>query len=148
MFAALMESQAPAYAWWLLNEFTLPAGLFHKRYGVRQWLHPALAQELFDDTPASELLAIIDAARWDGAAQKSLWDLETKSSTEGIWEDGGMELERLLLESTFQKEAERLLRKFKIERLLSRLRKDEPDRVMQHRTNVQRRWMILAPTQA
>ena len=150
-FVALLESQIPAYAWWLLNEFRLPAGLFHKRYGVRQWLHPTLARELFDDTPASELLALIDAARWDGGVvdgQQSLWELPSKSNAEGMWEDGHIELERVLLNSTVSKEAERLTRKFKIERLLSRLMKDEPDRVMQHRTSVQRRWKILAPPQA
>jgi hypothetical protein len=144
-FARLMENQMPAYAWWLLNEFKLPITLFHKRYGVRQWLHPAMAQELFDDTPAAELLAIIDAARFGGAIQEKLWDLESKSSTEGIWEGGHLELERLLLGSTFSKEAERLLKRHKIERLLSRLKEDEPARVIQHRTNVQRRWMIAAP---
>ena len=33
--------------------------------------------------------------------QKSLWELGNKSSTEGIWEDEHLELERLLLASTF-----------------------------------------------
>ena len=145
-FSSLMENQVSAYAWWLLNEFKLPNGLFHKRYGVRGWLHPALAQELFDDTPAAQLLAIIDAAHFAGAVQQSLWELESKSTVLGIWEDGHLELERLLLGSTFSQEAERLLRRNKIERLLSRLKEDEPDRVMQHRTNMQRRWMITAPS--
>jgi hypothetical protein len=58
----LIAEELPAYAWWLLNVFEIPEALRSVRFGVREWHHPTLAMELFDDTPAAELLQIIDAA--------------------------------------------------------------------------------------
>jgi hypothetical protein len=147
-FTRKMKEQAPAFAWWLLNEFEIPAAMRHKRYGVRQWLHPGLAQGLFDDTPAAELLAIIDAARWTDAVmgELALWQLDSRWGKSGeTWGDSGMELQRLLEDSTFNHDAARLLRYYRIERLLSRLAKDEPDRVMHHRTGMQRGWSVAPP---
>ena len=143
-FRDTVKVELPAYAWWLLNEFTVPAELQGERFGVKSWLHPALEQELFEDAPAAELLRIIDAARWDGG--RYLWDLESVSQpSSSIWEHGSHELADLLLNSTMAKEAERLLKHHKLDRLLARLKEDEPDRVIYHRTATDRRRMISRP---
>lgn len=147
-FVRLMQEQMPAYAWWLLNEFKPAENIFHKRYGVKQWLHPDLARELFEDTPQSQLLAIIDAARWGHPVPVALWEMQSESSLEGAWDGGYLELEKLLLDSNFKEETERLLKRHRIERLMSRLKEDEPARVIQHRTGQQRRWLIMPPNDA
>jgi hypothetical protein len=33
----------------------------------------------------------------------------------------------------------------KIDRLLSRLKEDQPGRIIQHRTRLERRWIVVAP---
>jgi hypothetical protein len=139
LFRSKIKSELPAYAWWLLNVFKILEALQSVRFGVREWLHPGLALELFDDTPAAELLQIIDAARWEGGTM--LWQLASE------WKgDGAVQLENLLTSnSTASHEAIRLLKHCKLDRLLSRLKEDEPDRVMQHRTRTQRRWRVAAP---
>ena len=142
-FRETVAAELPAYAWWLLNEFTVPAEMQGERFGVKSWLHPALEQELFEDTPAAELLRIIDAAKWDG---RYLWDLESASQkSPGVWLNGSHHLEDLLLNSSMTKEAERLLKHNKLDRLLGRLKEDEPDRVVKTRTNQERRWAISRP---
>lgn len=147
-FVELMRSQMPAFAYWLLHEFALPTAFFHKRYGVKQWLHPKLAMELFDDTPAAELLQIVDAASWTDLEKtgEKLWERESDYKGEAlIWEGTALELERLMSTSSMKEEADRLLKHNKLDRLLARLAKDEPERVMQHRTNMRRGWMISSP---
>jgi hypothetical protein len=144
-FRTKLAGELPAYAWWLLNTFSIPDALRSVRFGVREWLHPSLAMELFDDTPAAELLTIMDAAQWHGSA---LWERESESKQRGdLWEGSALDLERLLLDedSTAHREAERLLKHHKLDRLLSRLKEDQPDRVAQHRTKLQRRWVIAKP---
>ena len=142
-FRETVAAELPAYAWWLLNEFTVPAEMQGERFGVKSWLHPALEHELFEDTPAAELLRIIDAAKWDG---RYLWDLESASQkSPGVWLNGSHHLEDLLLNSSMTKEAERLLKHNKLDRLLGRLKEDEPDRVVKTRTNQERRWAISRP---
>lgn len=162
-FVELMISQMPAFAYWLLHEFALPAEFFHKRYGVKQWLHPALAMELFDDTPAAELLQIIDAATFTelelresiadeekaraAIAGEKLWHLPSDYEGESmIWEGTALELERLLAGSSMRTEAERLMKHNKLDRLLARLEHDEPERVVRHRTSMRRGWMIACPS--
>jgi len=125
--------------------------------GVGSWRHPRIEMEMFDDSPGAELLAIIDAAQWkvvdstvieakewkdvDGV-WCSLFQLRSASSMSEVWENGSLDLEVLLLKSTMHKESERLLRHHKIDRLLSRLKEDQPDRIIHRRTPERRTWLI------
>jgi hypothetical protein len=150
-FVALMRAQMPAFAHWLLFEFELPAALFHKRYGVKQWLHPSLAAELFEDTPAAELLSIIDAATWafgGSGLTKKLWERESEFKGEAlIWEGTAEQLERLLEDSSMREQASRWLKHNSLARALGRLEHDQPERVIRHRTNMRRGWMIACPSE-
>jgi len=131
-FRAQIDKELPAYAWYLLNEYEIPEGLRSVRMGVKEWHHPALALELFDDTPAAELLTIIDAAEFRaiGAGQEAesykLWELKSHAKDEDDeWIGSALELERLLLgengdwSCTVAREAKRLIMHNKIDRLLS-----------------------------
>lgn len=132
-FRAQIAQELPAFAWWLLHEHEIPRALTRyddgqpaARFGVREWQHPGLALELFDDTPAAELLMLIDAAILtpvDAGGKPSalrpatkLWGLEPPLNNHdqakinaarvakgwdelesGLWEGSALDLERLLL---------------------------------------------------
>lgn len=152
-FRDAIASELGAYAWWLLNVFEIPEALRSVRFGVKEWHHPQLAMELFDDTPAAELLQVIDAATWDRPPDDlKLWqmpDVTREESDEASvrWEGTALELEALLLKSScsVEREAKRLFMHNKIDRLLGRLREDQPGRVGQHRVRNVRRWFISSP---
>lgn len=151
-----IAAQLPAYAHFLLNEFDVPEELLTdaegndaRRFGCRSWQHPALAMELYDDTPSAELLALIDVATF-GMEDQKLWDLPSASKHPGsLWEGSAIELDKLLsgvdLTCSVEREASRISKHHSIVRLLSRLREDRPDRVSHRRTASGRRWLIGKP---
>lgn len=161
-FRQVIAEQLPAYAWWLLNVFVIPEQLRHERFGVTYWHHPGLAMELFDDTPAAELLQVIDAADFTmaGGEPRKLWQIESVSKQMGdLWEGTAIELEQLLtaeaarfakdeeptMVCSVAREAKKIAAHNKVDRLLSRLKEDQADRVAQHRTRFERRWIISRP---
>lgn len=159
-FRDTLMGELPHFLHWLLHEYEVPAAMVSRRFGVKEFQHPDLVGELFDDTPAGELMRLIDEALFEGLAangQKRLWEMPSfVPETEGVsWEGTAIELSRLLtgegmidglqIRCTVAKEAERLLKFHKVERLLSRLKEDEPDRVAQVRRMHARHWMVAAP---
>jgi hypothetical protein len=151
-FREAIARELPAYAWWLLNTFQIPEGMASKRFGVREWLHPGLATELFDDTPAAELLAILDAATFDGDTLK-LWDLDSDSSAKGAtWEGTAIQLEALLLGNvpnvpcSVQEEMRKWSKFHKLSHALARLEQDQDQRVAKHRMKTERRWIVARPS--
>ena len=147
-FRDRISNELPAYAHWLLNEFSIPLPIRSDRFGVAAWSHPPLALDLFDDTPAAHLLEIIDAAAISdlGCAPAPLWELESmwKGEAGAGWQGRATDLERILLDSTCStsRQATRLTREVPLDRLLCRLHADMPDRVEYHRTNRARTWVI------
>ena len=167
-FNAAVAAELPAYAFWLLNEFEIPAHLLvddkgedATRFGFRDWQHPELARELFDDSPSAELLVIIDEAVFKSGADgpnlgMKLWDLTSHADLKkDEWEDSAADLERLITADgrggeaaqvcTMHRQALNLTKHHSLTRLLSRLKEDAPNRVRQCRTNSERRWRIFAP---
>ncbi len=157
-FRAKLAEELPAYAWWLLNGHEIEERMRSVRFGVREWHHPTLSMELFDDTPAAELLQIIDAATFrplEAAKGTGLgtqiWDIPSHADkAEDKWEGSALDLERLLLSDmdwvcSLEREAKKVCMHNKIDRLLSRLKEDQPTRVMQHRTRLERRWIVVKP---
>jgi len=149
-FRRVIAEQLPAYAWWLLNKFVIKDELQSVRFGVKEWHHPVLSMELFDDTPAAELLSIIDSAVL-GPDNVKLWELPSASKHLGkLWEGTAIELERLLLgetsiASTVCREMKKVVLHNKLDRLMARLKEDQPERVAHHRLNTERRWIIARP---
>ena len=149
-FRAKIAEELPAYAWWLLNVYEIPEGIRSQRMGVKEWHHPALSLELFDDTPAAELLQLIDAADWSGSMtddldNHKLWQLASVAKDAGtVWEGTALDLEKLLVreDCSVRAEAKKLCVHNKIDRLLARLKEDRPDRVSPHRTRLARNWVI------
>jgi hypothetical protein len=153
-FRDKVTSELPAYGHWLMNEFEIPENLKKGRWGIACWHHPQLAMELFDDTPAAELLQIIDAAEfWSGgdeAERYKLWELKSHGTLGETWEGSAIELEKLLVGegswvSSVARDAKKVAMHNKIDRLLSRLREDQGERVVQHRTRIERRWIVTKP---
>ena len=148
-FREQIAAELPAYAHWLLNEFEIPEDMRSVRFGVREWHHPTLTAELFDDTPAAELLRIIDALEiTEPPTNRKLWQVDSDSKAPGeSWEGTAFDLEKLLLSDfcTLQREAKRLFMHSKVDRLLARLREDEPHRVAHRRTKLARHWVVSRP---
>jgi hypothetical protein len=153
-FRDQVTSELPAYGHWLMNEFQIPENLQKGRWGISCWHHPQLAMELFDDTPAAELLQIIDAAEfWAGGSEGErykLWELKSHGELGENWEGSAIELEKLLLGEgqwvcSVTREAKKVSMHNKFDRLLSRLKEDQAGRVAQHRTKVERRWVVSKP---
>ena len=64
-----MERELPAYLHWLLNEWQIPEelkvngdGTNATRFGFREYHSPVIKGELWEDTPAAQLLSLIDSA--------------------------------------------------------------------------------------
>lgn len=132
-FAAAIAAQLPAYAYWLMNDFKIPERLLvddngeeATRFGFRDFQHPSLSMELFDDTPHAKLLRLIDASEFfavvsgkKGVTVQKLWGLAEQwnsfaeparrgaprtigkemieaAGDAGIWEGSAIDLEKLL----------------------------------------------------
>lgn len=158
-FRAQIESELPAYLHYLLHEHVIEERLRSTRFGVREWQHPRLVLDLFDDTPHAELLMLIDAAEFESPStgRMKLWELpeEVNGMKSGkVWKGSALGLEKLLLgemgswESTVAREAKKLFSHNKGARLLGRLKEDQPDRFDQWRSNSERGWLVSRPLQS
>lgn len=175
-FRERVLSELPAYAHWLLNEWKIPDDLRdghdNERFGVKHYHDPFLRMEMFEDTPSSELLALIDEAILterdiqpgeEEHRQFKLWELpqgspENVASHDRLWEGTAIDLEKLLAGeyglnekkepqyfSSIGKQAKKHFDHNKCERMLSRLKEDAPLRITQHRTKKRRGWVVSAP---
>lgn len=174
-----IRAELPAYVHWLLHEFQPPEELFvdeggrrATRFGFRSWQHPSLVAELFEDSPAAQLLRLIDACvlEHEVNGQRKLWELEGPHNNlagrkrrdgswepfEGIWTGSAVDLEKWLTSemktgqdrvwrSSVEKEAIKLFRHVAVDRILSRLKEDRIDRVSQERKNFGRVWSVARP---
>ncbi len=156
-FRARVAEELPAYAWWLLNEFQIPEDYKSARFGVREWHHPTLTGELFDDTPASEFMQLVDAAVFttaqegEGLKDCKLWELpsDAKGDVAGkAWDGTAIELERLLImdSCSVSREVKRFVAHNKVDRVLGRLKEDAPRRVVYARKADRRAWVIYRPS--
>jgi hypothetical protein len=99
---------------------------------VSGWHHPELAAALHHLSPAAALLALIDTlVPWNGSEE---------------WEGTAEELRRALFaDSNTATDAKRLLEwPQACGNYLGILARKQPERVRQHRTGEQRRWIIRA----
>lgn len=166
-----VAAELPAYAWWLLNEWQIPEALLKydngrsaTRFGFKEFHHPVIRGELFDDTPHAQLLSLIDAAVFsrghqdEGLALK-LWDLPCAGRKRfpdagmKLWHDRAEELQRLLtgeteFACTVATMAKKLFQHSKLTTLLGRLLADEAVgalRVQKQDTRDWRGWAVGPP---
>ena len=174
-FNDTIKAEMPAYAHWLLNEFEIPEALLTAdgedatRFGFASFQHPRLAEQLFDDTPAANLLRLIDQAelQYRTGVPCKLWDLTHPNNTSGhkvrggawenqpnVWQGSAEMLEDLLCghmdgwTSSVGRSATRLIGKGSLISMLQRLREDRIDRVDKGDRAEQRGWQIAAPPAA
>lgn len=136
-FCDAIEGELPAFVHFLLNEWEIPDELLTyedgrdaTRFGFREFHHPVIKDGLFDETPAAELLTLIDMAEFvkDGISCK-LWDLPAEyneRSDGGAWAGRAVTLEQMLKGDsewtcTVESHARDLFRHNKAATLLSRL---------------------------
>jgi len=62
-FREAIERELPAYLYYLLEECAVPEDLRSDRFGVTHYHEPTLRVSLWEDTPSSELLALLDIAK-------------------------------------------------------------------------------------
>ena len=159
-FGRRLEEELPAFAHWLMNEFQLPECLESGRFGMISIQAPDLMRELFEDSPSGEFLELLDAARWEIMGERvSLWRWvasradEVKhgdvDDAEAVWTGSAHELKALLTseECSVSGDIRGMLKMQRIDRILGRLKKEEPLRVEQHRTKTARLWRIARPPQ-
>lgn len=91
-FQERITAELSAYVHWLLHECVVPEELQGGRFGVREYHAPELKLTLWEDSPAGELLALLDVARWDDASAGKLdfWrqdgaDTVQKMKAEGMF---------------------------------------------------------------
>lgn len=85
-FGAALESQLPAFMWWLLNEYKIPDEMYG-RFGIRHFQHPDIKRILFDLSPEVALMDAIervlfgpDSSFWSGSASDLRVELIAESS--------------------------------------------------------------------
>jgi hypothetical protein len=159
-FGRRIEEELPAFAHWLMNEWEMPEVLQGARFGMISIQAPDLMREMFEDSPSGEILELIDQARWEVAGERqNLWTYvrgRTEVAKFGdvdkmgcVWTGSSHELKALLTsdECSVSGDVRGMLKTMRIDRLLGRLKKEEPNRVEQHRTKTARLWRVARPPQ-
>jgi len=110
-FREALKSELPAFAHYLINEYEIPEemltyedGSDASRFGFAEYHHPVIKDGLFDDTPAAELMQLIDMADFSsgqGSDPVRLWDLKCEglhnSAVAGaLWHGRALDLQQLL----------------------------------------------------
>ena len=91
-FRDAITKELPAYIYYLTEELVIPAalkvysdGADATRFGFREFQHPSLVAQLFDDTPQAQLRDMIDAAWFTSFEDKvKLWDLPSPGNCETL----------------------------------------------------------------
>jgi hypothetical protein len=133
-FRVWTKQQLPAFAWWLLNEYTIPADIaLPDRFGIKGYCHPEIEKHLLELSPDARVRDYIHDTLF-GGGQNHAW--------RGTAEDLGKKLNT--------EEGRKLLRSVKgrVGDLLSRLSKAYPEQFKPKKNNGQRFWVIEPPALA
>lgn len=158
-FRDQLAQEMPAFIHWLMHEYeipeellTYPDGKDASRFGFREFHHPLVKDGLFDETPAAELLMLIDMASFDYMGQQvKLWDLPSHGQAGKCWHERAATLEQLLTGDgewacSIEKQARSLLSHNRIAALLSRLNAHSEigggKRIAKGDTNAWKGWII------
>lgn len=109
-FSQAIADEMPAFLHWLLTEWTIPAELLKypdgtdaTRFGFREYHSTLIKDGLFDETPAGELMMLIDNAEFEHEGRKGLklWDLDSAPHHNAgqpgkCWHGSALLLERIL----------------------------------------------------
>lgn len=161
-FREKIYSELPAYAWWLINEWAIPAEIRSERFGVKHYHDETLVSDLFEDTPGADLLNLIDASEFtaeDGEfTKRKLWELpkgdlnhHDPAKTAGLWHGKLITLEALLtgemegVRSSVMAKAKQFFRHNNGGKTMARLLHDSPSRIDKGNTSSWKGWRISRP---
>jgi hypothetical protein len=133
-FRVWTKRQLPAFAWWLLNEYTIPADIaLPDRFGIKGYCHPEIEQQLVELSPDARVRDYI---------YDSLFRRGQNQPWRGTAED--------LAEKLNTEEGRKVLRsaKGRVGDVLSRLAKICPKQFKRGKNNSQRFWVINPPEPA
>jgi hypothetical protein len=130
-FRVWTKRQLPAFAWWLLNEYTIPADIsLQDRFGVKGYCHPQIEQQLLELSP-------------DARVRDYIYDALFSRGQKQTWRGTAEELGKLFNTEEGQKVFRSV--KGRLSDLLSRLAKVHPNQFAKKKNNDQRFWVITAP---
>jgi hypothetical protein len=133
-FGVWTKQQLPALAWWLLNEYTIPAEIaLPDRFGIRGYCHPEIEKQLLELSPDARVRDYIN---------DTLFTKDQNHPWKGTAEELGKTLNT--------EEGRKLLRcaTGRLADVLSRLQKAHPDQFKRKKNNAQRFWLIEPPALA
>lgn len=141
VFRMKINSELPAFAHFLLNEWSVPPELLRSvhadRFGFDAYQHPWIISALFDNEPEGELLHMIDNELFDNSKDAEAWGWRSM-----------MELQELLTAEN-GRYAARARRLFNFNNAcgfyLAKLREKFPERVQSKHTKGGNVWLILPP---
>jgi hypothetical protein len=168
----VIKAEMQIFAYWLSKVYKIPEALVKpeydgdnpRRFGFRSFHHPLIREQLFDDTPAAQLLRLIDMAEFEPNnidAPRKLWELDDPHNhkpVHGRWWGQAETLQQLLtgelMKCSVETLAKPLFAKNKRESMLMKLASDESTggpsgRVYKDDKNTRTRnwrgWWINAP---
>ena len=122
-----------------LQTWIVPDELRHGRYGIRTWQHPKLLAALGELAPETRLLTLMDEVIFGQTDSEGMVITVPRIS----WTGTAEQLERILRESVFGAEAQRLFSwPTAAGTYLGRLALKHPDRVQDARTSYARNWLL------
>jgi hypothetical protein len=135
-----LVSELPAYVHYLFNFWTIDAALVSQRYGVTDYHHSHILDQLAELAPETRLLQLIDAEIFKPVAPLGRRKIP--------WTGTAIELEQRLTTylSDVRRQADELLSwQGASGTYLGRLKKIRPKRVSSQRTHAERKWTIEPP---
>jgi hypothetical protein len=133
-FRVWTTQQLPAFAWWLLNEYTIPADIaLPDRFGIKGYCQPEIEKHLLEMSP-------------DARVRDYILDTLFSRGQNQTWRGTAEELGKKLN----TEEGRKLLRSVKgrLADVLSRLENVYPEQFKRKKNNGQRFWVIEPPALA
>ena len=127
-FRVWTAQQLPAFAWWLLNEYTIPADIaLLDRFGIKAYCHPEIEKHLLELSP-------------DARVRDYIHDTLFTRGQNQVWRGTAEELGKKLN----TEEGRKLLRSIKgrLAHVLSRLENAYPEQFKRKKNNGHRFWVI------
>jgi len=138
-FRAAFTQELPALAYLLASQ-PVPASLVGKRYGVKSFIPPELAESLFESEPEFSLLMLADKVLWENQTTPETWRGDAEDLKHALTDEG----------SVVRSSAAGLCKNLQfLGTLLAKLSKAFPHRVEKiKRTGTERGWLFYPPRQS
>lgn len=134
-FRLWTKDQLPAFAWWLLNDYTIPAKIaLPDRFGIKGYCHPEIEKHLFDLSPDARVRDYIHATLFSRGQKQ---EPQTGTADELVQRLNTVEGRKLLKAA-----------KGRWADVFARLERAYPEEFKRKKNNAQRLWCIVPTTPA